>query len=394
VRTIAVVTGARSDYGIYLPLLRKLVEDGDVALRLMVTGMHLSPEFGLTADAIVADGFSIDERVDCLEPSGDAEGTARSIGLGIVGFAQAFGRFRPDLVVVLGDRFEMYAAAVAALPFRIPVAHIHGGELSEGAIDDALRHSMTKLSHLHFVATEEYARRVVQLGEEPWRVHMVGALSLDNLGQMELMTRPQLETLVDLPLQDPPVLVTMHPATLEPMDPVAQLRELLAALDDVPGPLVFTAPNADADGKRIRVAVADYAGTRRDARLVENLGTGGYFGMMSIARAMVGNSSSGIIEAASFRLPVVNIGDRQRGRIRGANVVDVPCERAEILQALRAATSAAFRARLAELTNPYGEGRAAPAILRVLKEVPLDNELVMKRFHDQPPVERACLEAT
>ena len=197
-RTIAVVTGARSDYGIYLPLLRRLTRDEDLTLRLMVTGMHLAPEFGLTVDAIVADGFTVDDRIECLMPSGDAEGTARSIGLGVIGFAEAFGRLRPDLVVVLGDRFEMYAAAVAALPYRIPVAHIHGGELSEGAIDDALRHSMTKLSHLHFVATDDYARRVIQLGEEPWRVQVVGALSLDNLEEIDLLPRPQLEELVGL----------------------------------------------------------------------------------------------------------------------------------------------------------------------------------------------------
>ena len=188
-RTIAVVTGARSDYGIYLPLLRRLTRDEDVTLRLMVTGMHLAPEFGFTVDAIVADGFTVDDRIECLMPSGDAEGTARSIGLGVIGFAEAFGRLRPDLVVVLGDRFEMYAAAVAALPYRIPVAHIHGGELSEGAIDDALRHSMTKLSHLHFVATEDYARRVIQLGEEPWRVHVVGSARVSTTSKKSTCSR-------------------------------------------------------------------------------------------------------------------------------------------------------------------------------------------------------------
>lgn len=383
-RTIAVVTGARSDYGIYLPLLRRISTNPALRLRLMATGMHLAPEFGLTWEVIAADGFEIEDRIECLLSSDSPEGTAKSMGLGIVGFAQAFGRRRPDVLVVLGDRFEMYAAAAAALPFRIPVAHIHGGELSEGAIDDALRHSMTKLSHLHFVATDEYRRRVLQMGEEPWRVKVVGALSLDNLGEMQLMTPGELEAHMGFGLEEAPLLITFHPATLEPGDALDQTQALLAALSVFPQPLVFTAPNADAQSRRIRRALSDYASEHSNATLVDNLGTRAYFSVMSIAAAMVGNSSSGIIEAASFHLPVVNIGDRQRGRVRAANVIDVPCGKEAIVDAVRTATSAGFRTQLSDLRNPYGDGHAATAIIDTLRETPLDGAMMMKRFHDIP----------
>jgi UDP-hydrolysing UDP-N-acetyl-D-glucosamine 2-epimerase len=382
VRTVAIVTGARSDYGIYLPLLRRIRAHPDLQLRLMVTGMHLSPEFGLTAESIAADGFQIDDRIESLVSSDTAEGTAKSIGLGVLGFAQAFGRDRPDVLVVLGDRFEMYAAAVAALPFRIPVAHIHGGELSQGAIDDALRHSMTKLSHLHFVATEEYARRVMQMGEEPWRVRVVGALSLDNLPETELMARSELEELVGVEFFTAPLLVTFHPETLGSGDVELQTQALLGALSTFSRPMVITAPNADAQGRRVSRVLSDYVVGHPSARLVDNLGLRAYFSMMSIAAAMVGNSSSGIIEAASFRLPVVNVGGRQQGRVRAANVIDSSYDKDDILRAIRSAISDDFREQLRELRNPYGDGHAAAAILDTLSTIPLDGDMVVKLFND------------
>jgi UDP-hydrolysing UDP-N-acetyl-D-glucosamine 2-epimerase len=382
VRVLAVVTGSRSDYGIYTPLLHRITADRDLHLRLMVTGMHLAPEFGSTAEAIASDGFEIDDRIESLLSSDTPEGTAKSMGLGIAGFAQAFGRERPDLLVVLGDRFEMFAATAAALPFRIPMAHIHGGELSEGSIDDALRHSMTKLSHLHFVATEEYRRRVIQMGEEEWRVKTVGALSLDNLAAYQPLARKELEELVRLDLTSAPLLVTFHPATLEPDDARDQTREVLAAIDVIPTPVVFTAPNADAQGRRIRDELSKYAASRIDASLVDNLGSRAYFSMLGIAAAMVGNSSSGIIEAASFRLPVVNIGSRQRGRVRGSNVIDSACRKVDIAAAVQLAASTAFRDGLSDLRNPYGDGHAANSILNTLRDVPLDHTLLQKHFHD------------
>lgn len=381
-RTIGVVTVARSDYGIYLPLLRQIQQDPDLRPYLIVSGMHLSPEFGLTVKAIEADGFEVCERVEMLLSSDSPEGIAKSMGLGTIGYAQAYARLRPDILVVLGDRFEMHAAAVAALPFKIPVAHIHGGETTEGAIDDALRHSMTKLSHLHFVSTQEYARRVVQMGEESWRVIVSGAPSLDNLHFVKLLKAHELEVKYRLRLNQPPLLATFHPVTLEYERTEWQVSELLAALDTSEMPVVFTMPNADTSGRIIIRMIKEFVRTHASAQMVDNLGTQGYFSMMALAVAMVGNSSSGLVEAASFELPVVNVGSRQRGRVRGINVIDVDYEQTSILEGLQKALDPGFRAKLRGMRNPYGSGGASEKIVEVLKLVQLDDKLLMKRFHD------------
>lgn len=379
-RTIGVVTVARSDYGIYLPVLRRISSDPELRLHLIVSGMHLSPEFGLTVRMIEADGFEIGDRVEMLLSSDTPEGIAKSIGLGTIGFAQTYARSRPDILLVLGDRFEMFAAALAALPFKIPVAHIHGGEVTQGAIDDALRHSMTKLSHLHFVSTQEYAQRVAQLGEELWRIYISGAPCLDNLHELQLLTREEIEARFNLCLQPPPLLVTFHPVTLEHEQTEWHIDELLAALDEVAMPVVFTLPNADTGGRIIQNRITNFARTHATARIIENLGTQGYFSLMSCAVAMVGNSSSGIIEAPSFKLPVVNIGTRQGGRVRAANVLDVGYTRAEIIVGIRHAIAPAFREQLCNLVNPYGDGHAAERIVTGLKAAALDDRLVRKIF--------------
>jgi UDP-hydrolysing UDP-N-acetyl-D-glucosamine 2-epimerase len=381
-RTIGIVTVARSDYGIYLPILRKIQADPELSLHLIVSGMHLSPEFGLTVQMIESDGFPIGERVEMLLSLDSPEGIAKSIGMGMIGFAQAFGRFRPDVLVVLGDRFEMYAAAVAALPFKIPVAHIHGGEITLGAIDDALRHSMTKLSHLHFASTQEYARRLRQMGEEPWRITVSGAPGLDNIPAIRLLSPEDLESRYRLCLQPPPLLVTFHPVTLEYERADWQLGELLAALDEINMPVVFTMPNADTGGRLMMQQIETFIRTRSYAQKVDNLGSQGYFSLMAIAPAMVGNSSSGIIEAPSFGLPVVNIGTRQTGRVKAANVIDVGYERSEIVKGVLQALRPEFRAGLRRLSNPYSLGRASEIIVAKLKGMPLDDRLLMKRFCD------------
>jgi UDP-hydrolysing UDP-N-acetyl-D-glucosamine 2-epimerase len=382
VRTIGVVTVARCDYGIYLPLLREIQASADLKLHLMVSGMHLSPEFGLTVETIGADGFAVDERVEMLLSSDTPVGIAKSMGIGAIGFAQAFARCRPDILVVLGDRFDMFAAALAALPFRIPVAHIHGGELTQGAIDDALRHSITKLSHLHFVATHDYARRVIQLGEEPWRVTVSGALGLDNLNSIRLLTIQDLEVKYGLRLQEPFLLVTFHPATLKPEQTEGQMRKLLTALEEAGISVIFTMPNADTGGRIIRRMIRDFTQTHPTAQYVESLGTQGYFSLMALAAAMVGNSSSGLIEAPSFKLPVVNIGTRQDGRARAANVIDVGYTRTEIVVGIKRAIAPAFREKLQNLVNPYGSGHASEKIIEQLKGVSLDDRLITKRFYD------------
>jgi UDP-hydrolysing UDP-N-acetyl-D-glucosamine 2-epimerase len=383
-RTIAIVTVARSDYGIYRPVLRRIQREPGLRLMLFAAGMHLSPQFGMTVNAIEQDGFGVDERVEMLLSSDTPEGVAKSLGLGVIGFAQAYARSRPDILVVLGDRYEMLAAAAAALPFKIPVAHIHGGESTEGAIDESIRHSITKMSHLHFASTEAYARRIVQMGEEPWRVTVSGAPGLDNLTDLYPLSREELEAQYGLCLSDPigALLVTYHPVTLEYEQTEAQVVELLSALWGAAMPVVFTYPNADTNNHVIAEMIEDFVARTPDARLVANMGTQGYFSLMSMAAAMVGNSSSGIIEAASFKLPVVNVGNRQAGRIRPRNVIDVACHREAILGGIRRATSSEFRASLSDLVNPYGDGHAAERIVQRLKTVCLDDKILVKRFCD------------
>ncbi len=381
-RTIGAVTVARSDYGIYLPVLRRIQEDPDLRLRLIVSGMHLSPEFGMTVREIERDGFEIGDRVEMLLSSDSPEGIAKSMGLGTAGFAQSYARSCPDILLVLGDRFEMHAAVVASLPFKLPVAHIHGGESTEGLFDEPIRHSITKMSHLHFVSTQMYAERVIQMGEAPWRVVVSGAPRLDSLRTIRLLDRPALSKTFGLDLSEPPLLVTFHPVTLEYEDTERQVTELLAALTEVGLGVVFTYPNADTRGRRIIDMIRTFTDRHQRATAVVNLGPDAYFSLMAQSVAMIGNSSSGIIEAASFKLPVVNIGNRQRGRIRGENVIDVGSSREEIVAGVREATSPAFRAGLDGLANDYGDGHAAERIVEKLASVKLDGELLLKRFHD------------
>jgi len=382
VRTITVVTVARSDYGIYVPVLRAIQADPDLCLRLIVAGSHLVPEFGLTRSVIESDGFAIAEQIEMVLASDTPTGTALSMGLGLIGFAQSYARVRPDILLVLGDRFEMYAATLAALPFRIPVAHIHGGEITAGAIDDALRHSITKLSHLHFVAMETYRRRVIQLGEEPWRVLVSGAPGLDYIKTFIPLGKDELGDRLGLSLAQPSLLVTYHPVTLEYEDTEWQVGELLQALDQTGLPIIFTAPNADSGGHLVTQMITQFCASHPMAHVVANAGTEGYFSLMTHAVAMVGNSSSGIIEAPSFKLPVVNIGTRQKGRARAPNIIDVGYTCAEIRQGIAQALRPSFRDALVGMENPYGDGNAGQRIVQRLKTVALDQRLTTKHFYD------------
>ena len=383
-RTVGVVTVGRSDYGIYLPVLRHIRDVPGLELRVMVSGMHLSPEFGLTVRDIEADGFEVADRIDMLEPSDSPEAIAKSVGRGVIGFAEAFARDQPDLLLTLGDRFEMYAATVAALPFRLPVAHISGGEVTQGAIDDALRHSMTKLSHLHFVSTQEYADRVVQMGEEPWRVTVTGSPALDSMRETELLSREALSGRLQSPLPHRFLLVTYHPVTLEFEQTACQVGELLAGLDEASLPVLFTAPNSDTGGRTVRRMIYDACEGRDDWQVVENLGPQAYYSAMALASAMVGNSSSGIVEAGMFPLPVVNIGTRQTGRVRSANIIDVGYARAEVAAGIHNAISDDFATSLAGMTSPFGDGHAAESIVSQLLRVPVNDDMIVKRFADHP----------
>jgi UDP-hydrolysing UDP-N-acetyl-D-glucosamine 2-epimerase len=382
-RKIAVVTVARSDFSIYRPVLDRLRGHPTAEPLVIAGGMHLAPAFGLTVREVEAAGHPVAARVETLDPSDTPEGVARAIGRGVTGFADAYARLRPDLLVVLGDRYEMLAAAAAALPFRIPLAHLHGGEATEGAIDEQMRHAITKMSHLHFVAHPDYARRVIQMGEEPWRVTVSGAPALDAIAALPPAPRGEVERRFAVALDPPPLLVTFHPETHAPERTAADLEALLDALDRSGRPLLFTAPNADAGGRRFLDTVAAFVAAHPGrARLVASLGGEGYYGVLRHAAAMVGNSSSGIIEAASFGLPVVNVGERQKGRLRGANVIDAPGAADAILAAVERALTPAFRDACRGMANPYGDGRAAERIVARLAEVPLDRALLVKRFHD------------
>jgi UDP-N-acetylglucosamine 2-epimerase (non-hydrolysing)/GDP/UDP-N,N'-diacetylbacillosamine 2-epimerase (hydrolysing) len=387
-RTIGVVTTTRADYSYYRPILRRIVSAPHLRLRLYVTGMHLSRAFGYTVTAIEEDGFEIAERIDMLADGDSPEAIAASIGTGVIGMSRAFARAVPDILLLLGDRFEMLASAAAALPFTVPLAHIAGGEATEGAVDDAIRHAITKMSHLHFVQTPLYGERVIQMGEEPWRVVVAGAASLDNLRDLPLMTRSELEAAFDVVLEPAPLVVTFHPVTLEHAQTAEHIRELLSALHESRMPVIFTATNADAQHRPVQAAIEQYVAAHPDARAVASFGTRGYFSLLTFASAVVGNSSSGIVEAATFELPVVNVGNRQAGRFHDRNVIDVPCERAAIVNAIRTASSGNFKQGLRGLRNPYGAGEASSIIVDTLSRVPLGSTLIVKRFH-QIPAERS-----
>ncbi len=385
-REIAVVTVARSDFGIYLPLLKALQAHPKCHLRLLASGMHLSPEFGLTIKDVENAGFEIFEKIDTLVSSDMPSGIAKSIGLGVLGFTQTFSRYRPDLLLVLGDRFDMLPAALAALPFGIIMAHFHGGEATEGLIDEAIRHSLTKLSHLHFVSTDQYARRVIQMGEEPWRVHNSGALGLDTIRQTECWSPEETASHFGFSLTSPTALITMHPTSLEYSETEVHISKLLLALDSIECQYIFTYPNADTMGRIIIHKIDQFCQTRSHCHIVKNAGTKGYLSLLNCVSIMIGNSSSGIIEAPSFELPVINIGTRQQGRLRAKNVLDCSYDVLEIHQTIQKGLDPAFRKTLIGITNPYGDGYAVERIIDRLMSIPLTQSLLLKKFHELPEI--------
>jgi UDP-hydrolysing UDP-N-acetyl-D-glucosamine 2-epimerase len=381
-KEIGIVTGTRADYGIYFPVLKAIEASPDLTLRIMACGAHLSEKYGYTADVIVNDGFKISEKLETLEEVDNPCGIALSIGRGVKEFAKSFSKNTPDLLLVLGDRYEMFAAAIAAMPFILPIAHIHGGEATEGLIDEAIRHSITKMSHFHFVSTQAYANRVIQMGENPETVYVTGAPSLDNIKNIKLMTKSELELDLDLVFFERPIIVTYHPVTLEFTETAWQIEQLLIALTKINRPIIITYPNADTSGSLIIETVDKFAESNQNIRAFSNLGTRRYFSLMAIADAMAGNSSSGILEAASFRLPVVNIGNRQKGRVRNENVIDVGYSEKEISNGLAKALSSDFKAKMGSIKNLYGDGQAAERIVNILAGAKIDTSVVQKSFYD------------
>lgn len=378
---IAVVTVARSDYGILRPLLARLHASPLCSLFLIVGGTHFDPAHGNTVREIESDHFPIAAKV---HDAANEKNLAHRYARALLGMQDAFAQTQPDIVVVLGDRFEMFAAATAAVLTRRPLAHIHGGELTTGSMDDVFRHSISKMSHLHFASTDVYAQRIEQLGEEPWRVHVSGALALDNLLTMPLLSTDALQADLGFSFVGRPILLTLHPPTLETMSIDSVVTDLLALLKPFRQTVIITAPNADLGGPELREKLQSQTAREPLFHFVESLGTQRYFSLMQCASAMVGNSSSGIIEAASFRLPVVNLGHRQTGRLRAANVIDSGFAKAEMQAALDRALSDDFRASLDDFVNPYGDGHAADRIAEVLLNTPIDETLITKKFNDWP----------
>lgn len=380
-RKICIATGSRAEYGHLYWLARDIAGDSDLKLQLLVTGMHLDDRFGLTYREIEADGFVIDEKVEMPQEDDSPLAVAQSMGEGVIGIARALDRLEPDILVILGDRFEMLAAAEAALVMRIPIAHLHGGEVTTGAFDDSIRHSITKMAHLHFVAAEEYARRVIQLGEEPDRVHCAGAPGLEF--RESHMTRDELAKALDFALDEPLFLVTYHPETLSGADPADAAGALTHALDDFPeARVIITGVNADPANRKLDAAFRTYSQTGTKWVLaVSSLGRRRYTSALALASVVIGNSSSGLIEAPALGTPTVNIGDRQRGRLRARSVIDCPADRGAIRDAIAKALEPDVQKAAANQSPPYGKGGGAAAIKEILATSDLD-AIIRKEFHD------------
>jgi len=383
-KSVCVVTGSRAEYGMLRWVMEGIQASSLLELRVIVTGAHLSPEFGMTVSEIEADGFAIDQRVEMLLSADTPTAITKSIGLGMIGFADALAAIKPDILLVLGDRYEILAAATAALVARVPVAHVHGGETTQGAIDEAIRHSITKMSQLHFVAAPEYRNRVIQLGEEPSRVFCVGGLGIDVIRNATLLTRTVLEDSLGIRFLDRNLLVTFHPVTLETQTAESQMDELLAALVNLQDTaIVFTMPNADTDGRVLLEKIKVFCERHAHAYWFPSLGHVRYLSCLAEVDAVVGNSSSGLTEAPSFKMATVNIGDRQLGRLRAQSVIDCSPTRESIAEALATVYSQDFQTKLLAVVNPYGDGGATSAIVKTL-ECCVGNIALKKAFHDLP----------
>lgn len=377
-RKIAVVTTSRADYSLLYWPLRDLASRPDVDLKIIALGPHLSPEFGRTVQEIEKDGFHFDARIECLLSSDSDIGMAKTIGVAILSLADCLGQMRPDLLILTADRYEMLAPASVALALRTPIVHIEGGEISEGAIDDAVRNALTKLSHVHFTSTEAARARVIAMGEEEWRVHRTGAPALDHLRRSPLLSRDQLEQRLQINLSHPNAVVTFHPVTIA-RDTTREADALFYALHSISGQLLFCYPNADAGSRSLIERIESFSRDHAHTRIFVNLDPIVYWSLLQHADLLLGNSSSGIVEAASFAIPVVNIGMRQRGRERGRNVLDAEPNVDSILDQIRIARSETSRESLKGMENPYGDGHASGRIVEVLTSVPLGEELLIKR---------------
>jgi GDP/UDP-N,N'-diacetylbacillosamine 2-epimerase (hydrolysing) len=381
-RKICVVTGSRAEYGLLYWLMKEININNELMLQIVVTGMHLSEEFGNTYLQIEKDGFHIDKKVDISLKSDTELGISKSMGLGVIGFADAFNKLQPDLIVVLGDRFEIFSAASAALIAKIPVAHLHGGEVTEGVIDESIRHSITKMSHLHFAATDEYRKRIIQLGEQPDKVFNVGGLGIDNINKLKLLTKADFENAINFELGEKNLLITFHPVTLEKSTSVIQFQELLDSVSELRDTkIIFTKANSDTDGRIINTLIDDYVAIHKNTVAFKSMGQLNYLSALQFMDAVVGNSSSGLIEAPSFKIGTINIGDRQRGRIKVPSVISCLPKKNDIDSAFNKMYSREFQNTLDKVENAYGNGGASKEIVNIIKSVDL-HDIIKKPFYD------------
>ena len=379
-KRIGIMTGTRAEYGLLKPLMQEINKDNDLELYLIVSGMHLSPEFGMTYQEIEEDGFEINAKVEMLLSSDSPAGISKSIGLGVIGFADEFQRADLDMLILLGDRYEALSAAICAMVMRIPIAHLHGGELTEGAIDEGIRHSITKMSYLHFTSTEQYKHRVIQMGEAPDRVFCVGALGVENAKNLSLLSKDALENKLGFTLGDAYAVLTFHPVTLENNTAEQQVKELLEAISKLPEiTFLCTKANADANGRIINEYIKRYAQKYSNIYLVNSLGVQGYLSAVKYAKFVIGNSSSGILEVPSFKIPTINIGDRQLGRIQAESIINCTPQENEILEAVKKALSKKFVDGLNNMENPYGDGKTSVKIVEISKNFLVNGKMKLKK---------------
>jgi len=381
-KKVCVITGTRAEYGLLYWLMKEIVADNELELQLIVTGMHLSPEFGLTYKEIEKE-FKIDKKIEMLLSSDTSIGISKSMGLAQISFSEAYEELKPDIVVVLGDRYEIFSATSAAVIANIPLAHLHGGETTEGAFDESIRHCITKMSHLHFTATDEYKNRVIQLGEHPNRVFNVGGMGIENIKRLKLLTRDEFEESIDFKLNKKNILVTFHPVTLENSTAKEEFQELLDAIDELKDTnIIFTKANSDTDGRIINQMIDEYVSKESNKSICfTSLGQLRYLSALQYVNAMVGNSSSGLLEAPSFKIGTINIGDRQKGRKKANSIIDCEPNKKSIKKAFKKLYFLEFQNSLVNVKNPYGDGCSSQKIIKEIKKVDLKN-ILKKSFYD------------
>lgn len=380
-KKVLVVTGTRAEYGLLYWTMKEIQKDKDLQLQLIVTGSHLSEEYGYTVEQIKKDGFKIDEEIDMLIDSNKKSAIVKSMGLEMIQMAQAFDRLKPDILLILGDRYEIFVAATCAMMMNIPIAHMNGGESTEGAIDEQIRHAITKMAHIHFAGAEYYRERIIKMGEEPWRVHNVGQAGIENIKRLRLLTKTELEYELGIKLDKKVFLITYHPVTLGVQDIENQMENLLKAISEFDAKYIFTYPNADYGNKIIIDKINEFRQNHDNVYVFYSLGQVKYLSLMKYTDVMIGNSSSGIIESPSFKLPVVNIGDRQKGRLRNKNIIDVGNNEIEIIEGInKALYNKQFINSLNDLENVYGDGTTSEKVVKILKTIEINEKLLHKKL--------------